>query len=108
MRNLYTKVHRVLADINLDRLNSDVFAPPGTDTGGLPNAQWPMGLSSNHLGLSDAGWARQANIDQLPRATEMAGVDARNPHTTTRCVPADVCIDEAHAQRVPRVTLASR
>ena len=29
----------------IDRENSDLFAPPGTDTGGIANAKWPMGLS---------------------------------------------------------------
>lgn len=36
-----------------------------------------MGLSHNRLGLKGAGWARQQNIDVLPRALEMAGVDMR-------------------------------
>ncbi|KAI4211767.1 MAG: hypothetical protein LQ351_005407 [Letrouitia transgressa] len=58
-----------------DRYNSDVLASPGTDTGGLDQAQWPMGLSHNRLGLNRAGWARQQNAQNLPRATEMAGVD---------------------------------
>lgn len=36
-----------------------------------------MGLSQNRGGLQDSGFARQQNIDVLPRATEMAGVDMR-------------------------------
>ena len=54
-----------------------MFAPPGTDTGGVAQAEWPMGLSHNRLGLNGAGWARQQNADNLPAATEMAGVDMR-------------------------------
>lgn len=29
----------------IDRQNSDTFAPPGTDTGGIANSKWSMGLS---------------------------------------------------------------
>jgi oxalate decarboxylase family bicupin protein len=58
-------------------LNSDVFAPPETDSGDVPNAMWPLGLSHNRHGLQAAGWARQQNVDDLPAATAMAGVDMR-------------------------------
>ena len=61
----------------LDRQNSDAFAPPGTDTNDLPNAKWPMGLSSNRHGLQNAGWARQQNIENLPASKDFAGVDMR-------------------------------
>ncbi|KAL2009489.1 hypothetical protein VTN00DRAFT_5296 [Thermoascus crustaceus] len=60
-----------------DKINSDKLAPPGTDNGATINAQWPMGLSHNRLGLDNAGWARQENIKVMPAATEMAGVDMR-------------------------------
>ncbi|KAH8680613.1 oxalate decarboxylase family bicupin [Xylariales sp. PMI_506] len=64
-----------------EKLNPDIFAPPGTDTGDFPQAMWPMSLSHNKLGLDRAGWARQQNVDNLPIATEMAGVDMRlEPH----------------------------
>lgn len=61
----------------IDRQNSDLFAPPGTDAGDIPNAKWPLGLSHNRHGLNAAGWARQQNVDELPIATAMAGVDMR-------------------------------
>ncbi|KAK5120624.1 hypothetical protein LTR85_005982 [Meristemomyces frigidus] len=61
----------------IDRQNSDLFAPPGTDAGDVPNAKWPFGLSHNRHGLKGAGWARQQNVDELPIATAMAGVDMR-------------------------------
>lgn len=39
---------------------------------------WPFGLSHNRPGTGkDSGWARQQNIDNMPLATEMAGVDMR-------------------------------
>ncbi|KAJ5900034.1 hypothetical protein N7495_004778 [Penicillium taxi] len=60
-----------------DRINSDKLAPPGTDHGSTINAQWPMGLSHNRLGIENAGWARQENTDVMPDAVEMAGVDMR-------------------------------
>ncbi|CAG8945909.1 unnamed protein product [Penicillium salamii] len=62
---------------NYDRINSDKLAPPGTDHGQTINAQWPMGLSHNRLGQDGAGWARQENINVMPDATLMAGVDMR-------------------------------
>lgn len=60
-----------------DSLNPDKLVPPGTDHGGVDNAEWPMGLSHMKLGLSRAGWSRQQNEDNIPAATEMAGVDMR-------------------------------
>ncbi|MCJ1311855.1 hypothetical protein MMC25_005528 [Agyrium rufum] len=66
---------------NYEKINSDLYAPPGTDSGDVPNAVWPMGLSHNRGGLNGAGFARQQNIDVLPDATAMAGVDMRlSPH----------------------------
>ncbi|TVY14610.1 Oxalate decarboxylase OxdC [Lachnellula arida] len=59
------------------QLNPDKFAPPGTDHGSVANAQWPLGLSHAKLGLDRAGWSRQQNIDNIPAATDMAGVDMR-------------------------------
>ena len=60
------------------KLNPDIFAPPGTDSGNVPQAQWPMGLSHNRFGVGkQSGWQRQQNTAQLPRATAMAGVDMR-------------------------------
>ncbi|KAJ4344334.1 hypothetical protein N0V95_006125 [Ascochyta clinopodiicola] len=60
-----------------DALNSDLFAPPTTDSGDVKNAKWPFGLSHNRHGLAGAGWARSQNSDQLPIATAMAGVNMR-------------------------------
>lgn len=65
-----------------EQLNSDVFAPPGTDSGSVPQAMWPLGLSHNRQGSEKgSGWARQQNQDVLPAASAMAGVDMRlAPH----------------------------
>jgi hypothetical protein len=59
-------------------LNPDLYAPPGTDSGAVSNAKWPLGLSHNRHGTpATAGWARQENTENLPIATAMAGVDMR-------------------------------
>ncbi|RAR01811.1 Bicupin, oxalate decarboxylase/oxidase [Stemphylium lycopersici] len=64
-----------------DRLNSDLYAPPGTDKGEVSNAKWPFGLSHNRHGLAGAGWARSQNTDQLPISVAMAGTNMRlSPH----------------------------
>ncbi|POS72015.1 oxalate decarboxylase [Diaporthe helianthi] len=61
-----------------ERINPDLFAPPGTDNGDVENAMWPLGLSHNRAGTDPgAGWARQQNTDVLPAATAMAGVNMR-------------------------------
>ncbi|KAK5265581.1 hypothetical protein LTR99_008718 [Exophiala xenobiotica] len=62
-----------------DRLNSDLFARPGTDAGSVPNSKWPMGLSSARSGSGggNPGWARQQNTNEMPIAQAMAGVDMR-------------------------------
>ncbi|SPQ25008.1 73d24f11-67ae-4dc9-a15d-3079efc6509e [Thermothielavioides terrestris] len=61
-----------------EKLNPDLFAPPGTDTGDMPNLMWPMGLSHNRPGTGkNSGWARQQNTEVLPAAKAMAGVDMR-------------------------------
>lgn len=56
----------------LDRQNPDTFAPPGTDHGTVPQSKWPFSLSHNRL--QNGGWARQQNVDVLPVATDLAGV----------------------------------
>ncbi|KAI0926153.1 hypothetical protein AcV5_008685 [Taiwanofungus camphoratus] len=59
----------------LDLQNPSLLAPPTTDHGSVQNAKWPFGLSHNRL--QTGGWARQQNIDDMPIATELAGVDMR-------------------------------
>lgn len=63
--------------LQYERINPDLFAPPGTDTNDGPNIHWPMALSHNRIQPAEAGYARQQNVDQLPIATAMAGVDMR-------------------------------
>lgn len=70
--------NNVLGTYGYDKLNPDTLAPPGTDSGDVPQAKWPLGLSHNRFGTGGkSGWARQQNIDVLPSATKFAGVDMR-------------------------------
>ncbi|OBZ72425.1 Oxalate decarboxylase OxdC [Grifola frondosa] len=62
-------------NIDIDRQNPDLVAPPTTDAGTLQNAKWPFSLSKAQL--NTGGWVRQQNVDQMPIATAMAGVDMR-------------------------------
>ncbi|KAI0316453.1 oxalate decarboxylase [Amylostereum chailletii] len=62
-------------NVPLEFQNPDFLAPPTTDTGDVMNAKWPMSLSHNRL--QTGGWARQQNIEVMPIATAMAGVNMR-------------------------------
>jgi len=65
-------------NLELERQRPDLMAPPTTDHGGVDNALWPMGLSHSKLGHDGrAGWSRQQNVDNIPSATDFAGVDMR-------------------------------
>lgn len=60
---------------DIDRQNPDSLAPPSTDYSSTAQLKWPFSLSHNRL--EDGGYARQENTDNLPAATEIAGVDMR-------------------------------
>ncbi|KAI0368629.1 oxalate decarboxylase [Pilatotrama ljubarskyi] len=62
-------------NVEIDRQNADLLAPPTTDSGSVQNAKWPFGLSHNRL--QTGGWARQQNQDVMPIANSMAGVNMR-------------------------------
>ena len=59
----------------IDRENPDLLVPPSTDAGVLPNLKYSM--SDAHMHLLDGGWVRQVNVQQLPVATTLAGVEMR-------------------------------
>jgi len=67
----------ILGPVNpiVESENPDFLAPPTTDNGDVMNAKWPMALSHNRL--QTGGWARQQNIEVMPIATQMAGVNMR-------------------------------
>ncbi|KAG1876266.1 putative oxalate decarboxylase/oxidase [Suillus subluteus] len=62
-------------NVPLELQNTDLFAPPTTDEGSVPNYKWPFSLSANRL--QTGGWARQQNINDMSVATDLAGVDMR-------------------------------
>lgn len=51
-----------------DRMN-----PPSTDRGTLPNLKWSF--CDSHNRVSEAGWARQTTIRELPASPDIAGVN---------------------------------
>lgn len=64
-----------------EKLNPDLYVPPGTDGGDVPNLKWPMGLSHTRLLANGAGWARRQTVTEMPAATAMSGVDLHlEPH----------------------------
>jgi oxalate decarboxylase len=62
-------------NLAIENENPDIFAPPATDSGSIPNLKWPFSLSHNRL--TDGGWARETTIRELPVSKAMAGVDMR-------------------------------
>ncbi|KAF9554809.1 Bicupin, oxalate decarboxylase/oxidase [Agrocybe pediades] len=61
-------------NVPIDLQNADVFAPPTTDNGNVPNFKWPFSFSHNKL--KEGGWTRQQNAHDLPQS-EIAGVNMR-------------------------------
>lgn len=62
-------------NLELDRQNPDILAPPDTDHGSLPNMKFSFAMAHNRL--EDGGWAREVTARELPVAKSMAGVDMR-------------------------------
>ncbi|KAJ7269716.1 putative oxalate decarboxylase/oxidase [Mycena rebaudengoi] len=62
-------------NIPMELQNPDSFAPPTTDSGQVSNMKWSFSLSRNRL--EHGGWSRQQNVESLPVATSLAGVNMR-------------------------------
>jgi oxalate decarboxylase len=62
-------------DVTLDRQNPDLFIPPKTDAGILPNLRFSF--ADAHMRLERGGWTREITMRELPISTNMAGVDMR-------------------------------
>jgi oxalate decarboxylase len=58
-----------------DAENPDVFVPPSTDKGLVPNLRFSF--ADAHMNLQDGGWSREVTQRELPIATEIAGVNMR-------------------------------
>ncbi len=65
-------------NVELDLQNPDIYTPPATDHGSIPNLKFSMSMAHNRL--EDGGWAREVTTRELPVAKSMAGVTMRlNP-----------------------------
>ena len=59
----------------LEEQYPDVFIPPVTDNGSVPNLKFSFDMAHNRL--EDGGWAREGTARELPAAESMAGVNMR-------------------------------
>ena len=62
-------------NVELDLQNPDVFTPPETDAGNIPNLKFPFAMAHNRL--EDGGWAREVTVRELPAAKSLAAVNMR-------------------------------
>jgi oxalate decarboxylase len=62
-------------DVEGDRRNPNLFAPPPTDAGSVPNLRFSF--SDAHRRLEPGGWSREVTNRELPIATTLAGVNMR-------------------------------
>jgi oxalate decarboxylase len=60
-------------DIMRDKENPDMFVPPVTDAGLIPNLKFSF--SDTHMQLNHGGWSREITVRDLPIATTLAGVN---------------------------------
>jgi len=69
-------------DPALTASNPSMFTPPKTDHGNLGSLKYSF--SEAHNKRTDAGWAREVTVRQLPIATAIAGVNMRLPKGAVR------------------------
>ncbi|MDG0876024.1 oxalate decarboxylase family bicupin [Paenibacillus thiaminolyticus] len=62
-------------DVMRDRENPDMFVPPVTDEGLVPNLKFSF--SDAHMQLNQGGWSREITARELPVAKTLAGVNMR-------------------------------
>ncbi|WP_442600575.1 oxalate decarboxylase family bicupin [Paenibacillus sp. KN14-4R] len=62
-------------DIMRDIENVNMFVPPVTDAGLIPNMRFSF--SDTHMQLNHGGWSREITVRELPIATTLAGVNMR-------------------------------
>ncbi|QGQ97278.1 cupin domain-containing protein [Paenibacillus psychroresistens] len=60
-------------DVMRDLENPNMFVPPATDNGLLPNLK--LSFSDTHMQLNQGGWSREITARDLPIATTLAGVN---------------------------------
>lgn len=66
----------------IESQNPDIFLPPETDNGGIPNLKFPFAMAHNRL--EDGGWAREVTQREMGSLKEMAIVNMRLPEGVTR------------------------
>jgi len=62
-------------DVMRDLENPDMFIPPITDAGTIPNLKFSF--SDTHMQLYHGGWAREVTARELPISKTIAGVNMR-------------------------------
>ena len=62
-------------NLELDRQNPDLLAPPATDHGTVPNLKFSFSMA--HTRIEEGGWAREVTQRELPVATTLAGVNMK-------------------------------
>jgi oxalate decarboxylase len=62
-------------NLERDRQNPDLLAPPSTDHGTLPNLRFSF--SDAHMRLERGGWTRQVTVRELGISKTIAGVNMR-------------------------------
>jgi oxalate decarboxylase len=62
-------------NVELERQNPDLLAPPSTDAGTIPNLKFSFDAAHNRL--THGGWAREVTARELPIATQIAAVNMR-------------------------------
>ncbi|KJA18279.1 hypothetical protein HYPSUDRAFT_169432 [Hypholoma sublateritium FD-334 SS-4] len=62
-------------NIPIELQNPDLLAGPTTDNGNIKNFKWSM--SASHTKLKHGGWTRQQNVNAMPIAQDLAGVNMR-------------------------------
>ena len=63
-------------NVPIEMQNPDIFIPPTTDAGTLPNLQVSRS-STSHMRLERGGWTREITVRELGISKEIAGVDMR-------------------------------
>jgi oxalate decarboxylase len=62
-------------NVPLELQNPDIYVPPATDHGTVPNLKFPF--SQSHMRLERGGWTRQVTERELGISKNIAGVDMR-------------------------------
>ena len=56
----------------IEQQNPDIFLPPATDKGGIPNLKFPFAMAHNRL--EDGGWAREVTCREMGALKELASL----------------------------------